>query len=130
MQRLFMPNPANRRPLRLEPLETRRLMIAEGTALNLSQAIDAAGLVGNVSAEVDWGDGNATPATLSGAQTVGNLSVKFDYRYDTGGFFTSARRAVLRTAADSIVKRFSDSLAAIVPSATYERSPSGQPDFL
>lgn len=109
---------ANRRP-RLESLELRRMLVAEGAVFNLSAPVDTAGIVGNASALVDWGDGTTSAATITGGNQTGNLRVVFDYSLDTSRFFgTSAndiRRVRLQQAADALVSRFSDTLTAVAP---------------
>ena len=46
-----------------------------------------------------------------------SLSIQFDYRYDTSGFFKDqARRDVLSAAAASVTARLNDTFAAITPS--------------
>ncbi len=96
------------------------MMIAEGAVYNLSTVVDTAGIVGNASAQVDWGDGTTSPATITGGNQTGNLRIVFDYSLDTGRFFgTSAndiRRVRLQQAADALVSRFSDTLTAVAPS--------------
>lgn len=95
------------------------MMVAEGAVYNLSTAVNTAGIVGNASAQVDWGDGTTTAATITGGNQTGNLRIVFDYSLDTSRFFgTSAndiRRIRLQQAADALVSRFSDNLTAVAP---------------
>lgn len=99
-------------------------MVAEGDLFAINEELDAAGLLGDVSAEIRWGDGTTTPATtVSGGNPVGNLSIRFDYSLDTNQFFGGAnqsRRELLQIAADSLVKRFGDSLSAITPTNLHQ----------
>ena len=99
-------------------------MVAEGDLFAIDQSFDAAGLLGDVSAEIRWGDGTTTPAsTVNGGNPVGNLSIRFDYSLDTNQFFGGAnqsRRDLLQIAADSLVKRFGDSLSAITPTNLHQ----------
>ncbi len=115
------------RTLRCETLEIRRLLVAEGAVHSVSGIYDAAGVVGDVSAMVRWGDGTTTPATNTGVTSSSKLRIRFDYSLDTGGFFSGAnqsRRTVLQFAADSLVSRFSDDLAAITPGGYNQWTPS------
>ncbi len=103
------------RRLQCEVLETRRLLVAEGDVFTFSDVFDAAGLVGNVSSTIRWGDGVTTSATsVSGGNETGNLAIRFDYSLDTNNFFRGAnvsRQTLLQSAADSLIKRFSDDLS-------------------
>lgn len=109
----------------MESLESRRLLAAEGELFELDRSLDTAGLVGDVSAQVSWGDGTASAAQVRGASSGGPLRVVFDYSLDSSGFFaSSARRQVLQAAADSLVSRFTDDLAAISPSGSNVWSPA------
>jgi len=103
------------RRARFESLEPRLLLTAEGDVFPFSQVITAAGLSGNLSAAIAWGDGFSTPAAVS---TSGNGSVKvrIDYRFDSQNFFdTQLKKNVLASAVDSVVSRLGDDLTAIVP---------------
>ncbi|MEZ6086875.1 MAG: hypothetical protein R3C05_02340 [Pirellulaceae bacterium] len=91
------------------------MLSAEGSAFDFSRVVDASTIVGTASAVVDWGDGSTSPATVSSLNTDGPLKAVIRYDYDTRGFFTSQRRALLQAAADIWVERFTDSLDAIVP---------------
>ncbi len=114
--------------LNFELLESRRLLIAEGDSFAFSNTFDAAGLLGNVSASIRWGDGTTTPATsVVGGNTSGNLKIKFDYSLDSGGFFSGAnlsRRTFLENAANSLISRFTDDLAPIEPGGLMHTSVS------
>ena len=105
------------RRLRPEQLETRRLLVSEGAVFEVSETIDTTGLVGDFTSTINWGDGTSTVASVTGTQATSPLSVRFIYpANDT--FFSGAnvgRRAILEAAADSIVERFTDDLAAIAP---------------
>jgi Ca2+-binding RTX toxin-like protein len=48
-------------------------------------------------------------------RTLLSVSFVFDYRYDTSGFFTPDRKAVLEAAGQQISSQISDSLQAITP---------------
>ena len=116
--------------LELESLESRRLMAAVWNPI-ADQAIfvedpftlDASffndDLQRNHSVTVDWGDG--TPVTgLADQEEVsgrrGPLKVTIDYRYDDNNFFdTQLKRDLMQYAADELIGRFADSLAAISP---------------
>lgn len=100
----------------LQSLETRRLLVGEGEVFQLNETVSTAGLVGAISSTVDWSDGTTSAATVTGGQQTGGLTIRIDYSLDTAGFFASqSRRDLLQTAADGLVKRFSDDLGAIVP---------------
>lgn len=102
------------RRLSMQSLENRRLMVAEGAAFNLNETLSFAGLVGDVSAQVDWGDGFTTAATTTAGDTSGNLRVNFNFSRDTNQFFNQpGARAALEYAAESFVGRFSDQFTAI-----------------
>lgn len=115
------------RTLRCESLEFRRLLAAEGTVHTVNGTFDAAGLVGEVSATVSWGDGTTSPASSSAVNAASGPKIRIDYSLDTGGFFSGAnqsRRSLLQFAADSLVSRFSDDLAAISPGGYNQWMPS------
>lgn len=120
--------PLRARRLKCERLEVRRLLAAEGSPFEFSGLFDAAGVVGNVSAEVRWGDGTTSaPTSISGGATSNQLRIRFDYSLDTSGFFSGAgqpRRQILELAAESIVGRFADDLTAIVPGGLNEWQPA------
>ncbi len=115
------------RRLKLESLENRRLLIAEGDLFTVSGLFDTSGLLGNISAELRWGDGTTSAAkSVTGGNQTGNLKIKFDYTLDTSGFFSGVnetRRNTLQLAADSLTSRFSDQLAAITPSNSITYKP-------
>jgi hypothetical protein len=77
--------------------------------------VDLTGLDGALSSTIDWGDGSTSSGSISGDNAAGDLKIRFDYRYDSGSFFNSSRRAALQNAADVLTARFSDELAAIIP---------------
>ena len=104
--------------LSCQQLEKRLLLIAEGAVFELPQQIvDSAGLLGDVSAEIHWGDGEQAPVQLTGGNERGDIKITFDYSLDTNRFFGNndddERRQLLEIAADSIVSRFGDDLAAV-----------------
>ncbi|QDS87093.1 hypothetical protein EC9_12690 [Rosistilla ulvae] len=108
-----------RRRLGAERLECRRLLaVAEGTAYEFSTQIDASALVGSVDGSVQWGDGSTSAATVSSINTNGPLTAVIRYDYDTRGFFTTERRALLQAAVDAMVERLTDSLSAITPGSS------------
>lgn len=106
----------------------RRLLVAEGDLFQINSTLSAAGLSGDVSAQVRWNDGNVTSAdTVVGGNATGPLRIRFDYSLDTNNFFGGAnqsRRALLQFAADSIIKRFTDDLDAITPAGKAEWQPA------
>lgn len=109
---------ATKRRLRLESLESRRLLIAEGQTFPIDQTLDTSDFLGTLSASIQWGDGTTTAATIQNPPTVGALKVRIDYSLDTSGFFNDpARREILQTAADLVVSKFTDTLSAIQPAS-------------
>ncbi|QDV67282.1 hypothetical protein Poly24_09750 [Rosistilla carotiformis] len=92
--------------------------MAEATPFDFSTSIDASAFVGSVSGSVQWGDGSTSPATVSSVNTNGPLTAVIRYDYDTRGFFTTERRALLQSAVDLMVERLTDSLGAITPGAS------------
>ena len=117
-----------RRHLRIQPLESRRLLIAEGNIFSFSGKFEATGIIGDAIASVDWGDGTTSPVgSITGGDQTGDLKIRFDYSLDSQGFFSgnnSHRRNTLQLAADSLIKRFGDDLAAITPGGIKEWIPS------
>ncbi len=104
------------RRLLIECLEARLPLTAEGSPYALDVSVETAGILGNVSAEAVWGDGSSTPLQVSSAPGRGSLVARFDYTYDTTGFFNDlGRRQILQAAADIVFSKFSDQLAAITP---------------
>ena len=95
------------------------MLAAEGAAFELSKQLNATGLVGSYTSTVHWGDGTSSTGNVIGSQPNGPLNVRFVYpANDT--FFSGAnigRRTVLQAAADSIIERFTDDLAAIRPNS-------------
>ena len=129
------------RSLRVETLESRRLLIAQGEVFEFTRALDTSGLLGDVSAQIQWGDDSASAATsIVGGNPTGNLQIVFDYSLDTSGFFNSAsRRNLLHIAADSLISRLTDELTAIQPSVDHRWNvsimhpsarPPGDQDFV
>ncbi len=108
------------RQIRYQTLEDRRLLVAEGDPFEIVRNVDTTGLLGNVSAQIRWGDGTQSAAAVNSQPATGGLKIRFDYSLDSSGFFSGAnqyRRELLQLAADSIVRRFSDELDAINPNA-------------
>lgn len=100
------------------------MLVGEGQSFTLpTQTADTVGLLGNVSAEIAWGDGTTDQVDLPDFSSPTSLRVRFDYTYDTSNFFTNARRALLQDIADSIVQYFGDQLSAITPSGTNTWNP-------
>ena len=115
-----------RRRLRHEPLEDRRLLTTlEGDAFALpTQALDPVGFLGDLSAQIDWGDGSSTAVDVDSPNNPNGVRIRFDYSLDDNNFFnSSARRALLQQAADTVTQYFGDSLAAIVPSGSNTWTP-------
>jgi len=107
------------RRLRLEELELRLTMIAEGGTYSIDTVLDTSALLGSITAQADWGDGTRTPIAVSPSPAVGPLRVRFDYSLDATQFFNTAeKRDSLQVAADIVLSRFSDTLTAITPSGT------------
>lgn len=105
--------------LQFETLEERRVWTAEGAVYAIDMNVDTSALVGSVSAVADWGDGRTTALTVSNQPQASNLKIRFDYRFDSRGFFdTQAKKDLLQLAADELTRKFSDSLAAISPSGS------------
>lgn len=105
--------------LLFEPLEARLAFIAEGGSVAIDTVVETTAVVGNVTAFADWGDGTRTNLNVSNGPTQGPLRARFDYTYDTTGFFNAPeRRQILQAAADIVFSKFSDQLAAITPSGT------------
>ncbi|MEM8668454.1 MAG: dockerin type I domain-containing protein [Planctomycetota bacterium] len=125
---LFRSDRSLRRRLRCQRLEERHLLAAEGDLFQISGEYDAAGLVGDISAEVRWGDGTSSLAdSVEGGETDSQLRIRFDYSLDTSNFFSGAgypRRELLELAAESLVGRFADDLTAIVPGGDKRWQPS------
>ncbi len=107
---------SRRRPVRFERLEARLPLIAEGTLFNVSESLNVTGLLGDLAATIDWGDGNSTTTTAT-VDPPGGVRVRLDYSLDTENFFnTPQKRQLMQSAADLVVSQLSDSLDAIVPS--------------
>jgi hypothetical protein len=107
--------------LQFELLQPRDLFNVEGQAFNFNQTYDSSGLGGNVSGIVRWGDGTTSAATVGATPTSGPLRFRFDYTYDTQGFFASQeRRSILEQVGSSLISKFSDQLNAITPTANDE----------
>jgi PKD repeat protein len=106
---------SRRRTRRLELLENRRLMIAEGTPESFSVTTDVAGLAGQVSGVWAWGNGQTTPAVVNANAQSGNVKIKIDYSLDSNRFFQDHpdRQRILQAAADALTSRMGDTLTAI-----------------
>ncbi len=105
--------------LLFEQLEARLAFTAEGGSIAIDTLVETTAIVGSPSAVADWGDGSKTNLTLSNGPTQGPLRARFDYTYDTSGFFNPPeRRQILQAAADIVISKFADQLAAITPSGT------------
>lgn len=107
-----------------ERLESRCLLAAEGEAFTFSTAVDVQGNVEPVEMEVTWGDGTTSTVPIDPPGTS-PLRVRFDYTYDSTGFFNQAiRRQRLQDAADALVGQFTDTLDAIRPSGSNRWTPA------
>jgi hypothetical protein len=105
----------------MEPLESRRLLVAEGAVFQLNETIDASGMPSELNATVIWGDGNTSAATVASSRPQSKLRFTIDYSLDTRGFFSGAnqsRREVLKLAGELLLEHFTDELTAIVPGGT------------
>jgi len=104
-----------RSPRRFETLESRRLLAAEGTPVDFERLVDATGLAGDISAVVDWGDGNRQEVVVA-SPTPGDVRFTFDYSLDIDGFFSSLeRRTALEAAGRIIADQLTDNLLPIEP---------------
>ncbi len=119
-QRRVPPQTGHRsRALRFESLDRRIVFSAEGAAFQVDTPLDATGLLGNLTASANWGDGTTSAISVSTPPTAGPLRAKIDYSLDTSNFFNTAeKRATLQNAIDSVLGRFSDTLESIVPSGS------------
>ncbi len=75
---------------------------------------------GSYTAEVVWTEG-ANAVSASGTTpgvSASRLNVRFDYRYDSNGFFGEQQRLLLETAAELIVGRLGDQLAPFTSSGS------------
>ncbi len=100
-----------------ESLEQRLAMISEGSEVVIDTLLDTSGVVGAISAQSNWGDGSSTILNVANAPSKGPITVRFDFSYDTLGFFNvPERRQILQAAADIVFSKFSDQLLAISPS--------------
>lgn len=107
-----------RRLTRLESLEIRRLLTAEGAIYEFNKSIDGAGLPGEISAVVSWGDGTTSTPAVIDTKPTSRLRFKFDYSLDSNGFFSgsnASRREVLQIAGDLLLDQLTDTLSAISP---------------
>ena len=105
--------------LTLEILESRAMLVSEGSLFSVDRTVSTAGLLGAVSAVAQWGDGTQTNLTVANAPATGPIKVTFNYSLDSTNFFGSAeRKAVLQAAADIVFSKYRDVLAAITPTQT------------
>ncbi|MBP89350.1 MAG: hypothetical protein CMJ64_22000 [Planctomycetaceae bacterium] len=102
--------------MRFEPLERRDLLATmEGSVFSLSTNLTAAGLSGDLTASIDWGDGSTGVGSVSDTG-VGPLQARFDYSLDDNNFFdTQAKRDLLELATSMVVSQLGDQLTAITP---------------
>ena len=105
------------RKARFELLERRDLLAtAEGSTFPLSTDLSGAGLSGDISAAIDWGDGSSGAGIVFGAG-VGPLQARVDYSLDDNNFFdTQAKRDLLEFGARMVISQLGDPLTAITPS--------------
>jgi Dockerin type I domain len=104
------------RKLLFETLDSRVVFSAEGSAFAVDKSIDATGLLGNLSATANWGDGNSSTISVTTPPSAGPLRSRIDYSLDTSNFFnTTEKRNTLQNAIDSVLSRFSDTLQSIIP---------------
>ena len=80
--------------------------------MNNVQATSAAGY----SALVTNLGGSVTSVVANLIVSPAQITFTFDYTYDTTGYFTPARKAILQAAAGVIAARLNDSLSGIIPS--------------
>jgi Dockerin type I domain len=107
-----------RKQLVFESLEHRLAMISEGSEILIDAFLDTSGVVGSISAQANWGDGTNAALNVTNPPTKGPITVRFDFSYDTSGFFNvPERRQILQAAADIVFSKFSDQLSAITPTA-------------
>ena len=105
---------------RLETLEARRLLAAEGAINNVSANVSTSGLIGDISGVWDWGDGRTTPANVNVNATNNPLNVRIDYSLDSNNFFADPRRRqMLQAAADSLIRQFADEFSAVSIDSPY-----------
>jgi hypothetical protein len=119
--------------LRFECLERRLPMTAEGTSFAIDTSVETTGVLGTVVAVAEWGNGASSLLTVSPTPATGPLTARFDYSYDSTGFFNDpARRQILQASVDLIFSKFSDQLSAIAPSgnntwnAVFQHPATGQ----
>ncbi len=107
------------RRMLLETLECRWTMTAEGSQFNLSRSVDASGLSGALVATATWGDGTQSNLAIGTSGPASTVRFKFDYSFDSNGFFSQpSRRTLLEEAAETLASKLTDSLSAISPSGT------------
>lgn len=113
------PHVGRARRAAFESLEARYLLATvEGGEFQLSETVDAVGLMGALTASIDWGDGTSGSGAVSGG-AASSLRVRFDYSLDSHDFFNEKnRRDVLELAANMLVSNFGDELDAIIPSGS------------
>jgi len=136
--RRWISSRCGRRSLRIELLEARRLLVgdlvnslpwidllqdqasSEGSLFSLSAAFADANDGQSHTVTIDWGDGHESVGTV---QTVdlpepdSPLNIRVDFTHDDFNFFdTPEKRDLVQFAADLLVERLGDDLAAISPS--------------
>ena len=103
----------------METLESRVMLVSEGAVFSVERVVSTAGLLGTVSAVARWGDGSQSNLAVGPTPSSGPIRARFDYQFDTTGFFSvQERRDILQAAADIVFSKYSDVLAAITPSGT------------
>ncbi len=108
-----------KRALRVEKLEARLAMTAEGDVYTFNQSVDLSGIAGLSSAEAIWGDGTRSTIPISQTPASNNIRFRFDYSLDRTGFFNSATaRSLLESAGTVLSSKLSDTLASIAPSGS------------
>lgn len=119
--------------LLVEQLESRCVLATEGELITIERSLDTSGLSGNISGTISWNDGTSRPAQVINQPSAGPLRIRFDYSLDTSGFFAAqSRRDLLQLAADTLITKFSDNLAAIAPggvnqwNANFQHPATGQ----
>ena len=117
----------------LESLEDRRVLATEGELVTIERTLDTSGLSGNLSGIISWNDGTSSAAQIVSQPSAGPLKIRFDYSFDTSGFFAiQSRRDVLQLAADILITKFADNLTAISPggvnqwTANFQNPATGQ----
>lgn len=98
--------------------------MGEGEVYDLGRLLDASAIVGDVSAEIDWGDGRTSTVPAERVSNASGIRVTFDYVLDDNNFFSNqAARRALEFAAATVASQFTDTLARLGP------RPSNIPDL-